>query len=183
MRTRRLPSVFRWPGIPVLAVGLLPAPAVGQTAGPPYTFTTLAGTAGTGCADGPAGGARFWGPEGVALDPFGNLFVADTGNQTIRRIAPDGIVTTLAGKAGFRGSVDGSGAEARFDDPVGVAADAAGNVYVVDSGDSTIRKITPSGVVTTLAGLAGSTGSDDGVGRAARFKQPTGVAVDAAGTV
>lgn len=183
---------FGWSGVPALLLNLLPGPALGQANYTPSTFTTLAGTPSTGSADGPADDARFWSPQGVATDAAGNLYVADTWNQTIRRIAPDGTVTTLAGRAGFRGSADGSGTDARFDNPSGIATDMMGNVYVADYGGDvyhadyggcTIRKITPAGVVTTLAGLAGSAGSDDGIGSAARFNHPTGVAVDAAGNV
>ena len=93
------------------------------------------------------------------------------------------MVTTLAGLAGSAGSADGTGSAARFNDPVGVAVDSAGNVYVADTDNHTIRKVTPAGVVTTLAGLAGSSGSADGTGSAARFNDPYGVAVDSAGNV
>src|SRR6266853_4865445 len=92
-------------------------------------------------------------------------------------------VTTLAGTAGSAGSTDGTGAAARFWHPEGVAVDSAGNVYVADQANNTIRKVTRAGVVTTLAGLAGSTGHLDGTGSAARFWQPDGVTVDSAGNV
>ena len=92
-------------------------------------------------------------------------------------------MTTLAGSAGATGSDDGTGSAARFNYPYSVAVDASGNVYVADTDNSTIRKITPAGVVTTLAGSAGATGSDDGTGSAARFNWPDGVAVDASGNV
>ena len=95
-------------------------------------------------------------PAGVAVDGAGNVYVADTVNDTIRKITPAGVVTTLAGMAGQHGSADGTGSAARFDHPVGVAVDAAGNVYVADTGNDTIRKITPAGVVTTLAGRRAS---------------------------
>jgi hypothetical protein len=84
-------------------------------------------------------------------------------------VTPAGVVTTLAGLAGSFGSADGAGTAARFNGPAGVAVDSAGNVYVADSGNGTIRKVTPTGVVTTLAGLAGSQGSADGTGSDARF--------------
>ena len=104
-------------------------------------------------------------------------------NDEIRKITPSGVVTTLAGSAGQTGSSDGTGSAARFYYPAGVAVDSAGNVYVADTDNDEIRKITPSGVVTTLAGSAGQTGSSNGTGSAARFDAPTGVAVDSAGNV
>ena len=136
-----------------------------------------------GSADGTGSAARFSSPEGVAVDSAGNVYVADTGNNTIRKVTPGGVVTTLAGLAGSWGSADGTGSAARFDNPYGVAVDSAGNVYVADCYNCTIRKVTPGGVVTTLAGLAGSYGSADGTGSAARFYGPQGVAVDSAGNV
>jgi DNA-binding beta-propeller fold protein YncE len=151
---------------------------------PAGVVTTLAGTAGQiGSADGTGAAARFNEPEGVAVDAAGNVYVADTDNRTIREITPAGVVTTLAGSPGQGGSADGTGAAAQFDYPADVAVDAAGNVYVADEFNNTIREITPTGVVTTLAGTAGQYGSTDGTGTAARFTDPIGVAVDAAGNV
>jgi sugar lactone lactonase YvrE len=151
--------------------------------------TTLAG-AGQGSTDGTGSAARFNGPTSVAVDSTGNVYVADYGNHTIRKVTPVGVVTTLAGLAGSPGSADGTGSAARFGingnffGPFdGVAADSADNVYVADSGNGTIRKVSPAGVVTTLAGLAGTYGSADGTGSAARFARPFGVAVDSAGNV
>jgi DNA-binding beta-propeller fold protein YncE len=146
---------------------------------------TLAGTAPQGgSADGTGAAARFDSPNGVAVDSAtGNVYVADTGNDTIRMITPAGVVTTFAGTAGQPGSSDGSGAAARFNGPVGVAVDPEGNVYVADTGNDTIRMITPAGVVTTVAGTAGQPGSSDGTGPAARFDGPSGVAVDPEGNV
>ena len=149
----------------------------------PYTFTTLAGDAGYGSADGTGSGGRFYNPGGVATDSAGNIYVADTSNQTIRKVTPAGVVTTLAGLAGTYGSADGTGGDARFYNPNGVAVDGSGNVYVADNGNQTIRKITPAGGVTTLAGLAGFSGSADGTGSAALFDSPSGVAVDGSGNV
>jgi sugar lactone lactonase YvrE len=146
--------------------------------------STLAGTAGSrGSADGTGAAASFFNPSSVAVDAAGTLYVADYSNQTIRRITPAGVVSTLAGVAGSVGSTDGAGAAARFSNPAGVAVDAGGTLYVADQNASTIRRITPAGVVSTLAGTAGSSGSTDGAGAAARFNRLTGVAVDAAGTV
>jgi len=93
------------------------------------------------------------------------------------------MVTTLAGLAGSYGNADGTGTAARFMNPSGVAVDGAGNVYVTDSGNGTIRKVTPAGVVTTLAGLAGRFGSADGAGSAARFRALAGVVVDSSGNI
>ncbi|HEX7939518.1 MAG TPA: hypothetical protein VF483_11075 [Gemmatimonadaceae bacterium] len=112
-----------------------------------------------------------------------NVYVADLVSHTIRKVTTAGVVTTLAGTARMSGSADGTGADARFLNPAGVAVDSAGNVYVADTGNQVIRKITPAGVVTTLAGTAGMVGSVDGTGAAARFNGPTGVAVDRAGNV
>jgi streptogramin lyase len=151
---------------------------------PAGVVSTLAGTAGmTGSNDGAGAAARFWAPQGVATDGAGNVYVADTLNSTIRKITPAGVVTTLAGTAGMQGSTDGTGSAAGFDHPLGVAADSAGNVYVADTNNDTIRKIMPTGVVTTLAGMPGMQGSTDGTGAAARFYAPSGVAVDSAGNV
>jgi sugar lactone lactonase YvrE len=149
---------------------------------PSGVVTTLAGLAGAhGYTDGTGSAARFWKPQGVAVDDSGNVYVAD--EETIRKITPAGAVTTLAGLAGAFGNADGTGISAQFHSPSGVAVDDGGNVYVADSGNNTIRKITPVGVVTTLAGLAGVVGSADGAGSAARFSYPVGVAVDGSGNV
>jgi SMP-30/Gluconolactonase/LRE-like region/NHL repeat/FG-GAP-like repeat len=146
--------------------------------------TTIAGFRGSlGFADGYRINARFARPNGVAVAADGTVYVADTFNNTIRKITSVGIVTTLAGLAGSSGSTDGTGSAARFFGPRGVAVDNTGVVYVTDANNQTIRKITPAGVVTTLAGLAGSSGSADGAGNTARFNQPSGIAVDSAGTL
>src|SRR5438874_2051652 len=137
---------------------------------PAGVVTTLAGTPGVyGSADGTGSAAQFWQPWGIALDSAGNLYVADQGNSTIRKITPAGVVTTIAGAAGVFGSADGSRSAARFNAPGGIAVDSSGNLYVADTGNQTIRKITSAGVVTTLAGTAGIAGSNDGTGGAARF--------------
>jgi NHL repeat len=146
--------------------------------------TTLAGTAGEpGSTDGTGAAARFFVPSGVAVDREGNVYVAESANNTIRKITNAGVVTTLAGAAFTSGSIDGTGAGARFNVPSGVAVDSAGNVYVTDRNNHTVRKVTAAGVVTTLAGTAGTSGSTDGTGSAARFKAPYGVAVDSAGNL
>ena len=141
--------------------------------------STLAGSAVTsGSADGTGSTARFNFPTSVALDSSGNAYVADFNNHTIRKVTPAGVVSTLAGSAGMPGSTDGTGSAARFNNPHGITVDSNGNAYVADYGNHTIRKITPAGVVTTLAGLAGSAGSADGTGSAARFSNPAGIGVD-----
>lgn len=145
-----------------------------------YYFTTLAGGS---YADGAGNAARFNRPLSTALDRSGNLYVADAGNDVIRMITPAGVVTTLAGYPHAVGSADGQGSVARFNSPAGTAVDAAGNVYVADSGNYTVRKITPGGTVTTLAGRAGVSGRVDGTGGDARFSRPNGLAIDAAGNL
>ena len=147
-------------------------------------LTVLAGApSGAGSLDGKGSTARFSYPYGVAVDGSGNVYVADQLNSTIRKITPAGVVTTLAGSPGQNGSTDGNGSAARFYNPQGVAVDGSGNVYVADTFNSTIRKITPAGVVSTLAGTAGQNGATDGTGPAAHFFQPYGVAVDSSGNV
>ncbi|MBI4326542.1 MAG: hypothetical protein HY674_14945, partial [Chloroflexi bacterium] len=133
----------------------------------------------------------FSAPEGVAVDSASNVYVADTENHTVRRISAAGVVTTLAGLDESSGTADGTGSTARFHDPTDVAVDSAGNVYVADIWNNTIRKVTPDGVVTTLAGLAQDTDGDggndgayaDGPGAQARFNWPYGIAVDHAGNL
>jgi hypothetical protein len=167
--------------LPVI-VALAAAPAWGQ--GAVYSWANFAGQpGGYGNADGSGSDARFNNLNGTALDAAGNVYVADSNNHTIRKVTPGGVVTTLAGSAGVAGSADGTGSAAQFNYPTGVAVDASGNVYVADSNNHTIRKVTAAGVVTTLAGNAGVSGSADDTGTAAQFNLPQGVAVTAAGTV
>lgn len=146
--------------------------------------TTLAGLAGEfGTTDGTGSAARFNYPTGITADKNGVLYVADADNHTIRKITPAGVVSTFAGMAGEAGTADGTGSAARFEYPTGVTTDSQGNVYVTDNDNATVRKITPAGVVTTLAGMAGQYGSQDGTGSAARFNDLSGIAVDATGTL
>lgn len=207
---------------------------------PAGAVTTLAGLGRSiGSADGTGTAARFQGPEGVAVDVNGFVYVADSRNRTIRRITPGGLVTTIAGAAGQRGEVDGTngvarfgfprgivintdgniyvadsaairklvidgadcvvttfagtveetgsaeatGTSARFDALQGLARDSAGNLYVVDRNNDAVRKITPAGVVTTLAGVPGFQGSSDGIGGGAQFRQPEELSLDEAGNI
>ena len=146
---------------------------------PVGVVTTLAGSGVSGSDDGTGTAASFNSLNGVAVDSTGNIYVADSRDNKIRKITPEGVVTTLAG-SGVSGSDDGTGAAASFNYPEGVAVDSSGNVYVGDSRNHKIRKITPVGVVTTLAG-SGRQGSRDGT--AASFKNPSGVAVDTSGNI
>ena len=146
--------------------------------------TTLAGAARqTGRADGVGAAARFNLPQAVAVGSAGNVFVADTYNHAIRKIASDGTVTTFAGGGGTAGSLDGNGTAAQFNTPYGIAVNAQGEVFVADYGSAILRKITPAGVVTTLAGTAHQLGTVDGIGAAARFLAPAGLAIDASGNL
>jgi DNA-binding beta-propeller fold protein YncE len=150
----------------------------------PYTVSTLAGYAAYGSNDGTGAASRFYNPQGLAVDHSGNLYVADTDNSTIRKITAAGVVTTIAGTAGMAGSSDGVGSAARFWKPEGAAVDAAGNVYVSDTANQTIKKISSDGTVVTLAGnVLLEPGWADGVGTAARFSNPEGLAADDAGNV
>ena len=140
--------------------------------------TTIAGST-QGYSDGTGTVARFVGPNGLVVDAFGNIFVADTYNHKIRKITPAGVVTTIAGSS--NGSLDGVGTGAQFNYPVGITLDAANNIYVTEHGSHRIRKISSTGVVTTFAGS--TQGYLDGTGTAARFSGPTGIALDAANNI
>lgn len=155
-----------------------------------WVVTTIAGAANnTTFKDGTNGVAAFNNPSGIALDRSGNLFVADTYNYAIRKIAPVGtnwVVTTIAGAPGTAGTVDGTNKNAQFAGPYGIAVDANDNLFVADSFGPTIREITPVGtnwVTTTLAGTPGPGGSSDGVGPNAQFNFPWGIVVNAADKV
>ena len=147
---------------------------------PDGTVSTLAGSE-AGYADGPGAIARFDTPSGVAVDAAGNVYVADTANNAIRRVSPDGIVSTLAG-GGAAGFADGSGSNARFNGPVGLAVDASGRLIVADTYNDRIRVVEPDGTVATIAG-SGMPGAVDGSSSEARFDTPSGVAVDPAGRI
>lgn len=147
-------------------------------------FTTVAGQPlASGFANGTGSAARFNAPNSVAIDSTGTAYVADASNHVIRKVTAGGVVTTLAGTAGAIGSTDGFAADARFNTPSALALDSAGNIYVADSGNNTIRRVTSVGVVTTVAGSPGSLGTTDGIGNLARFAFPTGIAVDSFGTI
>lgn len=145
---------------------------------PSGVVTTIAGS-NSGYADGTLSSALFYNPMDIAVDNAGNLYIADTGNHRIRKITTDGMVSTLAG--GTIGANDGTGSAAQFYYPEGVAVDSGGNVYVGDASNHRIRKITPSGVTTTLAGS--TYGYADGTGSAAQFWTPSGLDVDSSGNV
>ena len=145
---------------------------------PAMEVTTLAGSS-LGYMDGTGTAAQFYNPRGVAVDSSGHVYVADYRNHRIRKIDPTGVVTTFAGSTS--GDADGTGTAAQFNSPHGVAVDGSGNVYVADTNNHRIRKISPAAVVTTLAGS--SVGYVDDTGTAAKFNGPAGVAVDSSGNV
>ena len=144
--------------------------------------STFAGSGLAGSINGTGISASFYGPQGVCADASGNIYIADYGNNRIRKITPTGVVSTLAGTGAF-GSTDGLGSAASFNYPLGVCADASGNIYVADTDNHKIRKITPTGVVSTFAGSSGPAGSIDGIGTAAKFNKPKGICVDGSGNI
>lgn len=148
---------------------------------PAGIVTTLAGSGTDGYADGNSAAARFGGITGITVDSYGNVYVADSSNNRIRKIFPTGVVSTVAG-SGVAGYAEGSGATAVFNSPNDVTVDSSGNLYVSDTGNNRIRRISPTGTVTTLAG-SGIAGTSDGVGTAANFNTPAGIAVSPTGIV
>src|ERR1035437_3723484 len=157
-------------------------PTVGGTAAANGLTSTFAGSGAAGSNDGLGIAASFNQPLGTAVDAAGNIYVADAGTHIIRKITPAGNVSTLAGSAYSTGFTDGLGSAARFNHPVGLAVDAAGNVYVADEVNNAIRKISPAGQVLTIAGT-GIAGYNNGPVATATFNLPCGVAVDALGNV
>ncbi|MFB9845378.1 NHL domain-containing protein [Mucilaginibacter ginsenosidivorans] len=143
--------------------------------------TLIAGSGSVGSADGKGALASFNLPEALFIDASNTIYVADAANNLIRKIAPDGTVSTLAG-SGDIGHADGKGTAASFNFPQGISVDKNGNVYVADTGNDLIRKITPDGTVSTLAGKI-ALGNTNGVGANATFNIPQGLAVDAAGNL
>ena len=146
---------------------------------PAGTMSLFAGSATAGSTDGVGSAARFTGIFGLAIDRFHNVYVADSSLHNIRKIAPNGTVTTFAGLAGSSGSSDGTGTAARFNSPTGLAVGPDDSIYVADVNNHRIRRITPAGVVTTVAG--GTGGFLDGTGTGARFYYPSGIAIDPSG--
>jgi len=148
---------------------------------PAGVVTTFAGSAQQGLNDGTGASAQFYYPEGIAIDAAGNMVVADSRSNLIRKITPAAVVTTLAGNI-IPGFIDGTGNTAHFNSPAGVSIDAAGNTYVADDNNHSIRKITVAGAVTTIAGN-GLAGYTNGTGGAAQFRFPFGVTADAQGNI
>jgi hypothetical protein len=161
--------------------------ATGLAASGTDTITTLAGTGTAGFSGdtGQASAAQLNSPRGGAVDAVGNVYIADRNNHRVRKVSPAGVITTFAGTgvAGFSGDT-GQASAAQLSVPEGVAADAAGNVYIVDTGNARVRKVSPAGVITTLAGTStpGFSG-DTGQASAAQLNSPSGVAADSAGNV
>lgn len=174
------------------ALGFNPATGnlyIGDTYNNAIRSMTTTGTVSTltngtlGFANGPLASALFYGPKGFAFDAQGNTYVADMGNSIIRKITPGGVVSTFTGLT-VPGYVDGDATAAKFNNPVSVAVDATGIVYIADRSNNVIRKSTSAGTVSTLAGYPGAPGSGwvDAVGANAKFKTTAAIAVNAAGT-
>jgi sugar lactone lactonase YvrE len=149
---------------------------------PGGAVTTYAGDGNAGYTDGAAATAEFYAPQGLGIDSQGDIFVADLGNNRIRKISAAGVVSTYAGN-GIRGYVNGADTVAEFNNPQNVCVDAIGNVYVADKNNNLIRKINTSGVVSTLAGYYGEFGLYNATGTNAVFNAPNAVAVDSKGNV
>ncbi|WPU94962.1 hypothetical protein SNE25_05430 [Mucilaginibacter sabulilitoris] len=149
---------------------------------PAGVVTTLTGTGSIGYLDGPIASAKFYAPQSIVADATGNLYIADLGNNMIRKISAAGVVSTLAG-SGDAGYTNGTGANATFNSPCGLAIDAQGNIYVADRGNNLIRKVTAAGAVTTVAGSTTAGYTDNATATSAQFNRPSGVALDAQGNI
>ncbi len=150
------------------------------------SISTVAGVRqGSGGDGGPATAAELMLPQGVTQDALGNLYIADRDNHRVRKVTPAGTISTVAGTGGMDFSGDGGPATAaQMRDPGGVAVDAAGNLYIADTNNHRIRKVTPAGTISTVAGVAGlGFSGDGGPATAAHLFGPVGVAVDAAGNL
>jgi len=143
--------------------------------------TTLAGNGNKGISNGSGTQSSFNFPTDIVSDILGNIYVADQGNHVIRKISPDGIVSIFAG-SGSSGYADGTSQNASFNSPQGLTIDASGNLYVADTGNNRIRKISTTGIVTTIAG-SGNSGSANGVGISAEFSFPGGITIDNSGNI
>jgi len=157
-----------------LAVSASAQDAVTSLAGQPLV---------SGAANGAGTNALFSDPAAIVADTNGNFFLADSQNHAIRKIATNGVVTTFAGQLGVSGNLNGTGTNAQFNTPSGLAFDGGSNLFVADTGNSTIRKITSVGAVSTFAGIAGPGGFADGAAGSAQFSSPLGIAVATSGDV
>jgi hypothetical protein len=150
---------------------------------PAGVVTTFAGSGTSGSQDGTGTGAQFNDPTGIAVDTFGNVYVADFGNDTVRMITPSGLVTTIAGSPGTAGDQDGTGSAAKFDGPSGLGVDSSGNLFVAEGTGCEVREVSPSGAVTTVGGASELFDNVDGIGSVTRFDTPGDVTVDSSGIV
>lgn len=149
-----------------------------------YYFSRFAGVPGiSGGLDGNAAAPSYFLPRGLGFDGAGNLYIADSGNHLIRRVSPSGTSASIAGVSGSVGSGDGLGMAAKFSSPSALVVDASGDVFIADTGNHVIRKLTRDGMVSTYAGFAGTFGAADGAGSASRFNQPGGIALDFQGNL
>jgi sugar lactone lactonase YvrE len=185
-----------WPGTPPKPPGTAPGPVSPPPTAvvkPPEAVPSVplvaslpmlvGAISAAGTNDGIGSEARFFSPAAIAVDKAGCIYVADMGNHDIRKISPLGDVRTLAGMAGKPGQLDGEGSDARFTAPSGIAVDESGNVYVAEFASDDIRKISPEGAVSLLAGSPGNPGWKDDKGDNAHFRNPWSIAVDRQGNV
>jgi sugar lactone lactonase YvrE len=153
-----------------------------RTITPAGTVTTLTGNGTIGYVDGSLAYARFYAPQGIIIDGAGTTYIADLANNLIRKITAAGVVSTLAG-SGTTGYTDATGIKAEFNNPCGLAFDLQGNIIVADRGNNLIRRVTPAGVVTTVAGNRGAGYANNTTATSASFNRPSGVTVDATGNI